>query len=90
MEVTQKPEWALVAEFRVPFVFRNVIDRVAFDGHPCAGLDGARRAIGLGHTTLLLLGIDSDNCFYMDKAVSAYRRLPSLDFQIRLRSINLR
>jgi hypothetical protein len=37
---------ALATELGVTFVFRNVIDRVAFDGQAAARLDGVRRLRG--------------------------------------------
>ncbi|MNV11858.1 hypothetical protein D3C71_1024390 [compost metagenome] len=43
VEIAEKPEWPLAAEFGVTFVFRDVIDRVAFDGQPAARLGGVRR-----------------------------------------------
>ncbi|MNI44709.1 hypothetical protein D3C73_990970 [compost metagenome] len=46
VEVAQKPERSLAAEFGVTFVFRNVIDRVAFDGQPAARFKGVRRLWG--------------------------------------------
>ncbi|MNZ78538.1 hypothetical protein D3C78_971150 [compost metagenome] len=46
VEVAQEPERSLAAEFGVTFVFRNVIDGVAFDGQSATRLGGARRHWG--------------------------------------------
>ncbi|MNG07526.1 hypothetical protein D3C84_908320 [compost metagenome] len=43
VEIAEKPERSLAAEFVVTFVFWNVIDRVAFDGQPAARFEGVRR-----------------------------------------------
>ncbi|MNK97638.1 hypothetical protein D3C87_1179820 [compost metagenome] len=46
VEIAQEPEWTLAAEFGVTFVFRDVVDGVAFDGQPAARLGGVRRHWG--------------------------------------------